>query len=251
MKWPFSFVQLCLFEWTMYCAFGIKSFPFQNIWPERPWEAKITQKYCGILIVDVKKKGPKIKTINFYWCQTISLGIIIHKIDGKTFIIIFKCSRLFVVFLLWEINPYLGREKIKYVHWPLQRSTQSQTAGFQTLIVTQVAVCCWVNSSVRVKVHFIHQDSSSNQPQQQANCYSLRVPLSHWTRTFSSQQQDVLYKLGSHKLPVNNSWTFFGPTHNNEPFQRQALFPLASKQQTLISYYQKEKCSISYHTNRE
>lgn len=76
-------------------------------------------------------------------------------------------------------------------------------------------------------------------------------PLDKDLQLPTAAEQDVLYKLGSHKLPVNNSWTFFGPTHNNEPFQRQALFPLASKQQTLISYYQKEKCSISYHTNRE
>lgn len=70
-------------------------------------------------------------------------------------------------------------------YWPLLRSHQSQTVGFQAIIGTAAEVCSQVNSSGKVKVHFIYQDSSFYQTQQWANWYfgPLKLPFSHMVRT--------------------------------------------------------------------
>lgn len=73
--------------------------------------------------------------------------------------------------------------------WPLWRSHQSQTVGFQAIIGTAVEVCSWVDSSGKVKVHFIYQDSPSYQTQQWANWYfrPLKLPFSHKAGTVHKQ----------------------------------------------------------------
>lgn len=67
--------------------------------------------------------------------------------------------------------------------WPLWQSHQSQT-------VSAVEVCSWADSSEKVKVCFIYQDSSSYQTQQWANWYFrfLKLPFSHKAGSLSFQQ---------------------------------------------------------------
>lgn len=74
--------------------------------------------------------------------------------------------------------------------WPRWRSHRPQTVGFQAIIGAGVEVCSRVDSSGKVKVHFIYQDFSSYQTQQWANWYfrSLKLPFNHKTGTLCFQQ---------------------------------------------------------------
>lgn len=79
--------------------------------------------------------------------------------------------------------------------WPLWRSHLSRTVGIQAITDAGAEVCSPVDSSGKVKVHFIYQDFSSYRTQQWANSGSWNCPLATRLGLFVSSSAQATHSL--------------------------------------------------------
>lgn len=126
--------------------------------------------------------------------------------------------------------------------WPLWRSHQSQTVGFQAIIGAGVEVCSRVDSSGKVKVHFIYQDFSSYQTQQWANSGPWNCPLDTRPGPFVSNSAPATLAPRRHIIACTMSVT--PEKEKKRMLQQYRALPSQPWQYVFESHYPKKRTSF-------